>query len=166
MSSLRQPTRLGSPLLRPFLRCTPRTTISPFQTRLATQDYGSGDGNPVGETPQNQGKNAATRSVEHPGADAPNTGSSSSSSSKGEATESQSSNTPSSSKDGGNEAGDSGVGNQQKKKETKGAQPKIHSQNKPDTESEDVKKHNEEMRNRHDKPKQQIPEEGRGGKGA
>jgi hypothetical protein len=165
MSSLRQPTRLGSSLLRPFLRSAPRTTISPFQNRHATQDYGSGDGNPVGKNPQDQGTSTATRNIEHPGADAPNTGSSSSSSSEGEAAQPQSSKTPSSSKDGSNEAGDSGAGDRQKKKETKGAQPKIHSQNNPDTESEDVKKHNEEMGNRYDKPKQQIPEEGRGGKG-
>ena len=36
------------------------------QVRFATQDYGSGDGNPAGEKPQQQGQNLS-EGIEHPG---------------------------------------------------------------------------------------------------
>ncbi|OSS55121.1 hypothetical protein B5807_00389 [Epicoccum nigrum] len=36
------------------------------QVRFATQDYGSGDGNPAGEKPQQQGQNPS-EDIEHPG---------------------------------------------------------------------------------------------------
>ncbi|KAF2814205.1 uncharacterized protein BDZ99DRAFT_516812 [Mytilinidion resinicola] len=140
MSAFRQPVRLGSSFLRPFLRNSPRTTFQPSYNRFASGDYGSGEGSPVGENPQDQGKSQLSRDLEHPGAKAPDT-----SSSKGQ--ESQQSK-PSSSSPGTRD-----------KKQGKGPQPKIHSESPPDAESEDVKKHNDEMARRHDKPNEQIKEE-------
>lgn len=75
-----------SPTFRPLTRTVLRTpflqTIRPnrataaFSTsipRLATQDYGSGDGNPAGENPQAQGKNPSEH-LEHPGPPPPDVG--------------------------------------------------------------------------------------------
>jgi len=143
MTTFRQPARLGSSVLRPFLRTAPRTTFQPSYKRFASQDYGSGEGNPAGENPKDQGKSQRSRDLEHPGAPAPDT----SSSSGGQKT--QQSKEPSSS------STDSGTPNKKQEKEVKGAQPKIHSQDEPGAENDDVKKHNEEMRNRHDKPRVQ-----------
>lgn len=43
------------------------------QTRLASQDYGSGEGDPKGEKPQQQGPNPSEK-LEHPGPPPPKTG--------------------------------------------------------------------------------------------
>ncbi|KAF2500747.1 hypothetical protein BU16DRAFT_523509 [Lophium mytilinum] len=140
MSVFRQPARLGSSFLRPFLRTSPRTTFQPSHSRLAFGDYGSGDGSPVGENPKDQGTSRPSRDLEHPGAKAPDT-----SSSKGEdSKESKPSSSSSSATDSG------------EKKQGKGPQPKIYSERPPAEETDDVKQHNEEMKNRHDKPKEQT----------
>merc|ERR1712137_862229 len=65
---------LTMPFLRPacLLRSAARpTAVRPAffartQVRFATQDYGSGDGNPAGEKPQQQGPNPS-EGIEHPG---------------------------------------------------------------------------------------------------
>jgi hypothetical protein len=49
--------------LRPALSTIPRARP---QVRFATQDYGSGAGNPAGEKPEKQGANPS-ESLEHPG---------------------------------------------------------------------------------------------------
>nr|POF18514.1 hypothetical protein CFP56_63058 [Quercus suber] len=67
---------------RSLLPVTRRRLALPIQQqRFATQDYGSGAGNPAGEKPQDQGKSQISRDLEHPGPEAPSTGQKGSSSS-------------------------------------------------------------------------------------
>ena len=70
MSALR--TSLRSTLLRSFLT-TPRTSLPIASQRFATQDYGSGTGDPVGDNPQQQGENPSA-DLEHPGPPPPKVG--------------------------------------------------------------------------------------------
>jgi hypothetical protein len=149
------------------LRAFPRAPRSVFvQQRFATQDYGSGEGSPVGEDPQAQGKNPMSH-MEHPGPEAPKVGGSksSSSSSSPSKSESNSSSSSSSSKSGGEgesqgkepKAGEhKGHGVKTEGKGKPGAKPKILDEATPVEESESTKKHNEEMDGRQDKPHEQI----------
>jgi hypothetical protein len=50
-----------------------QTTTSSIARRFASSDYGSGDGNPVGENPQDQGPSRSSQ-IEHPGPSAPDVG--------------------------------------------------------------------------------------------
>lgn len=117
-------------LLRPL---APRFIATPAQHRLAHQDYGSGAGNPVGENPQDQGKNPS-EDKEHPGPPPPSTGKSQGGGQQQQPSEQQ----PSKDQGGSN---------------TKGAQPKILSASPPQEHeaSEDVQRHNKEMDQRADK---------------
>jgi hypothetical protein len=141
---------LRSAALRPATRVA---SISRPQVRFATQGYGSGDGSPAGEKPQQQGS-SNSESIEHPGPPPPkvakgksssspneDSGSSSSGSSSGSSSSSPSSE-QSQSNDGASKSGNGGV---------KGAKPKILSQSPPTEEGADVKQHNEEMKHRADK---------------
>jgi hypothetical protein len=142
------------PFLRPasLLRSAARPVavrpafIARTQVRFATQDYGSGDGNPAGEKPQQQGQNPS-EDIEHPGPPPPKVarGQSSSESKPGQQSQSN---------DGASKTG-SGSG-----KSVNGAQPKILNENTPATESEDVKQHNEEMEQRAEKAHEQVDKEG------
>ncbi|KAF5848859.1 hypothetical protein GGP41_010003 [Bipolaris sorokiniana] len=68
MSYFRPMSMLRSAALRPAaLSAAPRARV---QVRFATQDYGSGQGNPVGEAPQKQGENPS-ENLEHPGPEPP-----------------------------------------------------------------------------------------------
>ncbi|KAF2712646.1 hypothetical protein K504DRAFT_350748, partial [Pleomassaria siparia CBS 279.74] len=125
--------------------------ISRFQVRFATQDYGSGDGNPVGEKPQDQGKNPKSH-LEHPGPDAPNVGggkSSSASSSSSDSASASASSSPSPSNPQNDDIKTEGPGK-------KGAVPKILNESTPVEESDSTKRHNEEMNERNNKPNEQI----------
>lgn len=113
------------------------TTTRPFHsapTLRAQADYGSGDGHPAAEKPQQQGKNPR-EDLEHPGPKSPASG-------KGNASS------------GGKSSGGDGkkaVETDKDVKGVKGAKPKIHSEGAPKEQSADVKRHNEEMNERADK---------------
>lgn len=128
--------------LRPFLCTAPRARP---QVRYATQDYGSGEGNPVGENPQQQGRNPS-ENLEHPGPPPPKVAKGKSpspdekQSSPNESQTSSSSQSKSSSESGG----DSSKG--------KGSpQPKILNESPPEVENESVRKHNKEFEERSDR---------------
>lgn len=139
------------------------------QVRYSTQDYGSGDGNPAGEKPQQQGKSRSEH-LEHPGpappkvargqsSSSPNEDSSSSSkdssSSKGSSSPSSVSK-PSDQSQSNDGAAKTGGGDG---KSVNGARPKILNANPPATESEEVKQHNKEMEQRAEKAYEQVSNE-------
>ena len=143
------------------------TTASPWarmQLRFATQDYGSGDGNPAGEKPREQGQRGR-EDLEHPGPPPP----------KAAKNKSGSSSSPSSSADSkSGSSGDSGNGKAASKKESsdsdsstsKGTakgngkpRPKILDSDAPtkgEEQSEDVKQHNREMEQRAERAHEQA----------
>jgi hypothetical protein len=146
---------LRSAALRPATRVA---SIARPQVRFATQDYGSGDGNPAGEKPQQQGA-SQSESLEHPGPPPPKVARGKSSSSpdsdeSGSSSTSSSSADQSQSKDGASKSGDG--------QSVKGAKPKILNENPPGTESADVKQHNEEMKHRAEKAHEQVSNEDAG----
>lgn len=156
------------PFLRPasLLRSAARPAVvrpaffAHPQVRFATQDYGSGEGNPAGENPQQQGQNPS-ESLEHPGPPPPKVAKGQSSSSPNEDSGSSSSKLSSSSKpseqsQSNDGASKTGGGNS---KSVNGAQPKILNAKPPATESEDVKQHNREMDQRAEKAHEQISDE-------
>ena len=148
MTFLRSSTLLRSAAFRPMLSTAPRAGL---QVRFATQDYGSGDGNPAGENPQAQGKNSRG-DLEHPGPAPPKVAKNSGEQSKS-ASSSQSKSSGSSS-DKASKSEGSSSGN----KGTKGAQPKILNVNPPSGEEQDadVRQHNEEMDSRAEKAHSQV----------
>ena len=133
------------------------------QVRFATQDYGSGEGNPAGEKPQQQGQNPS-ENVEHPGPPPPKVarGQSSSSpnedsgSSSGKSSSTSSESKPSEQSQSNDGASKTGAGDG---KSVNGAQPKILNENPPATDSEDVKQHNREMDQRAEKAHEQVSNE-------
>ncbi|KAF2473166.1 uncharacterized protein BDR25DRAFT_129351 [Lindgomyces ingoldianus] len=147
MSFLR-PTILRSAPFRSVLSIARQARI---QTRFASQDYGSGAGDPVGEKPQEQGKSKATENIEHPGPPPPpNVGKSKSPSSNEQSSQSQSS---------GRSEGKSGGGVRGSNKEVKGSQPKILNESPPGKYDEGVRQHNEEMDQRAERAHEQISNE-------
>jgi hypothetical protein len=151
MSFMRPVSLLRSAALRPATRVA---SIARPQVRFATQDYGSGDGNPAGEKPQQQGA-SNSESLEHPGPPPPKVARGKSSSSpnedSGSSSTSSSSGKQSQSNDGASKSGDG--------QSVKGARPKILNENPPATESADVKQHNEEMKHRAEKAHEQVSNE-------
>ena len=170
MSFLRPISRSA---VRSTLRSTPR--ISPFQTRFATSDYGSGKGNPAGETPEKQGQNPS-ENLEHPGPPPPKVAEGKSSSSPNSDNGGSNANPKADSKTANAKTGSAGAGGKREfstfarrmgkepaveqgkdlkpsKEEIKGAKPKLAaSKVEPGDESEEVKKHNEAVENRAEKP--------------
>lgn len=67
-----RPTTRPATSLRP-LALTSRNTFGTTSLRRATQDYGSGDGDPAAENPQAQGSSQSEH-LEHPGPPAPDVG--------------------------------------------------------------------------------------------
>lgn len=146
MSFLTRPASLlRSAAIRPALAAAPRARQ---QVRFATQGYGSGEGNPAGEKPQQQGQNPS-EGIEHPGPPPPKVAKGQSSSSPN--------NDDSSGKQSQSQSNDSGS----KSSGNKGAQPKILNENPPTEEeqNEDVRKHNEEMEQRTEKAHEQASNE-------
>jgi hypothetical protein len=137
-----------SAALRPALSIAPRARL---QVRFATQDYGSGEGNPAGESPQAQGKNNR-EDLEHPGPPAPKVAQS-----KGQQRQSSSQSQSDGAGSSGGQAPQS-EGSSDSDKGTKGAQPKILNENPPSEseQNEDVRQHNEDMDNRAEKAHQQV----------
>jgi hypothetical protein len=148
---------LSSTIKRSLL--TPRSTrILKPSVRWATQDYGSGKGDPKGEKPQDQGANPSA-DLEHPGAPPPKEGEGSGGSpTKGTST--------------GHNTGESKQAQAQKRqfstvrtlwskdrpKSTEGLKPKILDESAPakHEQGEDAKKHNEEMEQRTDRAHEQV----------
>ncbi|KAF2678427.1 hypothetical protein K458DRAFT_394968 [Lentithecium fluviatile CBS 122367] len=150
MSFLRPSTMLRSAALRPALSIAPRARL---QIRFATQDYGSGEGNPAGEDPQAQGTNSKkAREMEHPGPDAPKAAQS-----KGQQSQSSSPSQSEGSTSGSNASRKDGSGGTSNRG-TKGAQPKILADNPPaeGEQNEEVRQHNQEMDSRAERAYQQI----------
>lgn len=162
----------------------PAAPLSRMQVRFATQDYGSGAGNPAGEKPEKQGQNPS-ENIEHPGPPPPKVaqGQSSSSPNKDGGSNSQpkadssTSNAKTGSSSGKREFSTSarrfaskepavaqGKQNAPSKSEVKGAQPKILNENPPKAEDEsgDVKQHNKEVKQRAEKPAGQVSNEDAG----
>lgn len=178
MSFLRPMTMLRSAALRPaVLSAAPRARL---QVRFATSDYGSGDGNPAGEQPQKQGENLS-ENVEHPGPPPPKVaqGQSSSSPNKDSNAGQNEGPKPTSSsptpptgkrefstsarqlKESKEPAVQQGKQNEPSKNEVKGAKPKILNASPPSgsEESQEVKEHNEDMKNRAEKAHEQVSNE-------
>lgn len=133
--------------LRRFAPSALRTqrTFTTSRLSLASQDYGSGAGDPKGENPQSQGANPSA-DKEHPGPPPPTAG-------KGTGS------TPT--KGGEKTSNDTSSSGQQKKGTQNGAQPKILSENPPKDgeQSEDVEKHNREMESRAEKAHEKASNE-------
>ncbi|KAH9877332.1 hypothetical protein IAQ61_002697 [Plenodomus lingam] len=180
MSFLRPVSMLRSAALRPAaLSLAPRARQ---QVRFATSDYGSGTGNPVGEKPEKQGQNPS-ENLEHPGPAPPKVAQGKSSSSPNSdnggsnsnpKSDSSTSNAKTGSSSGKREfstsarqnaskepAVEQGKQNRPSSSEVKGAQPKILNENPPKAseQSEEVRKHNEEVANRAEKPAGQVSNE-------
>lgn len=169
----------SSALRRVTLSAVPRGRL---QVRFATSDYGSGDGNPVGEKPQQQGQNAS-ENLEHPGPAPPKVAHGKSSSSPN-SDQGGSNSSPKSDPGTSNAKTDSPSGkrkfstsaqqnaskepaveqakqNQPSRNQVRGAKPKILNESPPNIEnqSEEVKKHNEEVAQRAEKPAGQVRNE-------
>jgi hypothetical protein len=180
MSFLRPMSMLRSAALRPAaLSAAPRARV---QVRFATSDYGSGKGNPAGETPEKQGANPS-ENLEHPGPPPPKVaqGQSSSSPNKDSNTNQNDSPQPTSEspapssskgssgkrefstsarqlKENKEPAVKQGQENEPSPNEVKGAQPKILNENppSPEEESQDVKEHNKDMDNRAEQAHEKV----------
>lgn len=164
LSKLRPSTVAAAASIRTSL--TPSAAAPPLslrprqQIRFATQDYGSGDGDPAAEDPMAQGKRGR-EDLEHPGPpppkvaqkDSKETSSSSSGSSASKGSEEK--------KKKKNSASGADKSSSSSSSKHQGAQPKILNENPPTTEnqSEDVRKHNEDMANRAEKAHEQVSNE-------
>lgn len=136
VSPLYRSVRFSRTLLRP-------TSIQ--QYRYAHESYGGGEGNPKGESPQQQGSNPSAEK-EHPGPPPPTEGQGTGGGPT-KATESGHNTEENSSSGSSSSSSRSGS----KENAVDGAQPKILSENGPIEESEDVKQHNAEYAKRHDR---------------
>lgn len=126
-------------IVHPLLRFSPQAYSASLRKGrfYASQSYGSGEGDPKGENPQEQGANPS-ESQEHPGPPSPNT-----------AEGGQKTKQTSPSKSSSSSSENSG-----------GPQPKIFNEKVPTEESEDVKKHNEDLSKRHDRPNAEVDVKG------
>jgi hypothetical protein len=174
---------LRSAALRPAaLSAAPRARV---QVRFATSDYGSGKGNPAGETPEKQGANPS-ENLEHPGPAPPKVAQGQSSSSPNKDNNSNQNESPkptsespapSSNKGSSGKRGFStsarqmketkepavkqGQDNKPSPNEVKGAKPKILNENPPapGEEPQDVKEHNRDMDNRAEQAHEKVSNE-------
>ena len=156
MSAIRHSASLRRSLVRPFLH---QARITPFSTRtqhLSSSDYGSGEGDPKGERPKEQGPNPS-EGLEHPGPPPPDVGQSKggvrNDGSKASGGSSSSPSSHSDSSNGGkNKTRSSGNGG-------KGAQPKILNEGPPGEPTEDVRSHNREVKQRAERAHEKVEEE-------
>jgi len=174
---------LRSAALRPAaLSAASRARV---QVRFATSDYGSGKGNPAGESPEKQGQNPS-ENIEHPGPEPPSVAKGKSSSSPNKDSNSNQNESPKPTsespapssnkgssgkrefstsarqmKDSKEPAVKQGQQNEPTPSEVKGAKPKILNENPPaaGNESQDVKEHNEDMNNRAEQAHEQVSNE-------
>ncbi|KAL8665093.1 MAG: hypothetical protein Q9202_002493 [Teloschistes flavicans] len=142
-------------IFRPFpaTRFIPRSQCVVFQQQrsYAGQGYGGGQGDPKGETPQQQGSNPSA-DKEHPGPPPPDVGKGTGGGPTkahegGHNTQQNASSGGSSKQSGANQS-------------SSGPQPKIHSENIPAEENDDVKAHNEAMARRHDRANAEVDSKG------
>ncbi|EMC92765.1 hypothetical protein BAUCODRAFT_261783 [Baudoinia panamericana UAMH 10762] len=138
-------------LLRPIGRSTPR--LGYISRRAASQDYGSGEGDPTAEKGAQLGKNPSEH-LEHPGPPAPSTGGSNNGSQQGQ--QGSSGQQPQ-----GAQKSDGSAEQQSQRKGTQGAQPKILADSPPpsDEASKDVQEHNRDMDKRAEKANEKVSEE-------
>lgn len=136
------------------VRSSPRTALASRyaqQSRLyASQGYGSGQGDPKGENPSDQGPNLSV-DLEHPGPPPPDVGKGTGGGPTKAAGKSDQ-NSQQKSPSGGQPTKSQGGG----KEGTSGAQPKILQNDLPPEgdQSAEVKAHNKDMSKRHDKPQE------------
>jgi hypothetical protein len=166
MTTLKHTTTISASLRRSLLQ-RPQTLAPTVQRRFASQGYGDGEGSPVGGKPQDQGANPSA-DKEHPGPPPPKAGEGSGSSpTKGTA---DGHSKPKQDITGSNTQKRSfstlrsmwaDQKQESKPRDTKGLKPTILNESPPakEDESEDVKKHNEDMANRHEKAHEQIKNE-------
>ncbi|EON65394.1 hypothetical protein W97_04632 [Coniosporium apollinis CBS 100218] len=149
MSLLR--SSLSSTLLRPFLRAAPRATL-PITSQRFAGDYGGGEGDPVGENPQDQGPSKSS-DLEHPGPPPPKVGQGTGTTPTKATSEGHTGGTSSSGDSSSSASSQQSSGGGNGGDKTKGAQPKILDTSPPDAseQSQDVKQHNKEMENRAEK---------------
>jgi hypothetical protein len=133
---------------------------APLQQRFATQDYGSGEGDPAGGNPKEQGKSQVSEDAEHPGPDMPKAAkdkmarNKQKSSGQGEQQQSSQSSSEGGEKQKKSTTASKEVGKSKGSKSdygSKGPQPKILNENPPSEHSQGVKEHNEEMENRYER---------------
>lgn len=149
MSLLR--SSLSSTLLRPFLRAAPRATL-PITSQRFAGDYGGGEGDPVGENPQDQGPSKSS-DLEHPGPPPPKVGQGTGTTPTKATSEGHTGGTSSSRDSSSSTSSQQSSGGGNGGDKTKGAQPKILDTSPPDAseQGQDVKQHNKEMENRAEK---------------
>ena len=153
--------------INPATATSPTTSIRTY----ASQDYGSGQGDPKGENPQEQGSNPSA-DIEHPGPPPPTAGQGSGSGpTKGTSGGHNSGKSPSAPGSGGSQTGNqtqtqsqgsgsaSGSGSGSGKT-GKGAQPKILRDSQPAEPDEDVKQHNWELSQRADRAHEKLDDDG------
>lgn len=161
----------SSAFLRKSVLRTPQNALPAVQKRFATQDYGSGDGSPVGENPQKQGANPSA-DKEHPGPPPPKTGQGSGGgptkgTAEGHTKAKQQTGSTSQRREYSTKSTirhfSSGrlLQKESKPKSTEGLKPKILNESppRPDEQNEDVRKHNEEMDKRHEKAHESVSNE-------
>lgn len=126
--------------LTPALR-TQRAAFTTARRSLASQDYGSGAGDPKGEKPQEQGPNPSA-DKEHPGPPPPSVG-------KGKGSK------------GNNETSSKGQQQKGTQQQSGGAQPKILNADPPKEgeQSAEVERHNRDMENRAEKAHEKVSNE-------
>ncbi|MCJ1317123.1 hypothetical protein MMC15_002445 [Xylographa vitiligo] len=150
MAFLKSSPRLRNLLVQPTRIYVP-LSVTPLQRRrYAHQSYGGGEGDPKGETPQQQGTNPVSADKEHPGPPPPDVGKGT-----GGGPTKAGSDGSDTQQHGGAGSG-SGSGSSGSTQSKSGASPKIHSENMPAEESADVKKHNEELEKRHDRASNKV----------
>ena len=147
-----------TPVLRSFnpIRSSTRTagpSSYASQIRLyAGSSYGGGEGDPKGERPQEQGSNPSA-DLEHPGPPPPDVGKGTGGGPTKKGGDGHNTQQNKSSVSQGASGGSGG--------ESSGPRPKIHSEHAPAEEhhSEEVRKHNEDMGKRHDRPEEKSSDE-------
>lgn len=160
-------------LRRPYAIALPIRTLAPSSRRLASQDYGSGKGDPKGEKPQEQGPNPS-EDKEHPGPPPPKVGQGTGGGptqkgEKGHEGQKKSFSTyarPLVVQQGQRRGFTSSAivaatGVKKPQGDTENAQPKILSESPPSGEDqpEEVKRHNEDMAKRVEHPDAQVSNE-------
>jgi hypothetical protein len=157
------PNTTMNPLLRSTIRFTRSTHSPPFLTRTtrlpsrpyASQSYGGEEmtGHPKSDAPNPKAD------LEHPGPEPPTFKSTTQQASSSSSSSSQNDTPSSTSK---SESGPKSS----HPTTSQGGSPAISNPGAaPENKNEDVRKHNEEMANRHDRPANQIDEDGKVGKG-
>ncbi|KAK4697182.1 hypothetical protein P7C71_g853, partial [Lecanoromycetidae sp. Uapishka_2] len=132
---------------RSLFRATLPSAYAQQHRFYAGSSYGGGDGDPKGESPQDQGSNPSAH-LEHPGPPPPDVGKGTGggpTKAGGEGHNTQQN------QSSGSQASSSGGG---------GAQPKIHKHDAPGEQdhSDDVKAHNKDMDQRHDRATEKSPD--------